>query len=37
MRDPLKDIGRLQHILDMACLLENEKTNITSLSLKMTE
>ncbi|MBD5355520.1 MAG: DUF86 domain-containing protein [Bacteroides sp.] len=25
MRDPLKDTGRLQHMLDMALLLENEK------------
>ena len=27
MRDPLKDKGRLQHILEMAILLETEKTN----------
>ena len=27
MRDPLKDKGRLQHILEMAILLESEKAN----------
>lgn len=27
MRDPLKDKSRLQHMLDMALLLESEKTN----------
>lgn len=27
MRDPLKDKGRLEHMLEMAILLESEKTN----------
>lgn len=27
MRDPLKDKGRLQHMLEMAVLLESEKAN----------
>lgn len=27
MRDPLKDKSRLQHMLDMALLLESEKSN----------
>ena len=27
MRDPLKDKGRLQHMLDMALLLDSEKNN----------
>ena len=27
MRDPLKDKGRLQHMLDMAVLLDHEKVN----------
>ncbi len=27
MRDPLKDFGRLEHMLDMALLLSNEKEN----------
>ena len=26
MRDPLKDLGRLQHMFEMAILLESEKT-----------
>lgn len=25
MRDPLKDFGRLEHMLDMALLLDSEK------------
>ena len=27
MRDPLKDKGRLQHMLEMAVLLDHEKAN----------
>lgn len=34
MRDPLKDKGRLQHMLDMALLLESEKKNHTLTNIK---